>query len=118
MTASESIIARATLTAEVKDVDDRMIKIRKLTAFDRMRLAELIGADNVNNSVYFSYALAAYHVVGINGERIPSPQSKAEIEAIVKRLGDDGLIAVGNGIEQNMSEKARSEDEAQAEIKN
>src|SRR4051794_3875639 len=95
-TPSEEILAAANVTATITDARGRKIVIRKMNALDRMRIAEMVGSDNVKNDMYFGYALFAYYVVSIDGE--PRPRgSKVALEATVAVLNEDGLLAVAQG---------------------
>ena len=76
------------------DARGRTISVRKLTAFDRMVLSEIVGGENSLNETFWTYAVLAYHVTGIDGEAVPRPSTKAQVMAVVKRLDDEGLLAV------------------------
>jgi hypothetical protein len=116
-TPTQDVIAAANVTAKVQS-GAMSITIRKLLPIDRMRLASAIGPENVKNDLYLAYASLAYYVTEIDGETIPRPKSPREVEAIVQRLGDDGLTAVGEGIAKNFSTPDQTEDQVRDEIKN
>lgn len=95
-TPSQAIVKAASQTAAVTDPRGRSISLRKLNALDRMKLFELVGADNAKNEQYLGYATLAYMVAAIDGESAPRPTTKLQLEAMVQRLDDDGLEAIGN----------------------
>lgn len=78
---------------EATDPRGRKVALRKLNALDRMRLTELVGGENAKNEAYMTYATLAYHVAGIDGDVVPKPATKAQLEALVQRLDEDGLAA-------------------------
>ena len=50
------------------------------------------------NDRYVGYAMLAYCVQAIDGVPVPAPASEAQLEALVARLGDTGLAAVGEAL--------------------
>lgn len=70
-----------------------VIVVRKLGPLQRMRLAEIIGAAAAQNPMYLGTATSAASVVSIDGDPVPFPASKRELEATVQRLDDDGIEA-------------------------
>jgi hypothetical protein len=117
-TPSQQIVKSANATAKVEFGEGRSVTIRKLLPIDRMRVAEMVGADNAKNDLYLAYASFAFHVTELDGNPIARPTTKIALEAIVQRLGDDGLTAVGQGIGDNFSPKSQTEEEVADEIKN
>jgi len=103
-TPSQEIIAASNATEDLKDALGRAIQIKRLNALDRMRLFEIVGADNVRNDYYLGYATLAFQVVKIDGENIPRPNSKIALEGLVQRLGDDGITAVAEAMKATASE--------------
>ncbi len=77
----------------VKDRKGRELKIRRLTALDRLRLFEALGPKLAENVMYVSYALSAACVVSIDGVAQGVPASKLQLETLIQRLDNDGLEA-------------------------
>ena len=77
-----------------KDSKGRTIAVRKLNVLDRMKLFECVGAENSKNDPYMEYATLAWHVTAIAGEPVTRPAKKPQLEALVSRLGEEGLVAV------------------------
>jgi hypothetical protein len=80
--------------AEVTDTLGRKLALRPLTALDRLRMFKVLGGDLAQNAAYLGMAMLAWSVTAIDGLPIPSPGSEAPLEALVTKLGDDGLDAV------------------------
>ena len=90
----EELPAEAAPRPAATDPRGRKIALRKINALDRLRLFELVGAENSRNEPYLGYASLAYHVASIDGDAVAKPASKAQLEALIQRLDDDGLNAV------------------------
>ena len=96
-------------TVTVTDSQGRKIEIRKLRALERMRLVELVGAQNAENDRYLGYATLGYCVNSIDGNPVGTPGSKLALESIVQELDDAGLDAVAKAIEDNFLPKKSDE---------
>lgn len=101
-TPSQQVVQAAASTATVVSDEGRTITVTKLGPLKRMRLFEIIGPEAARNEKYVGIAALACAVTHIDGERVPSPNTKREVEALVDRLGDDGLNAVGEAAAQIM----------------
>jgi hypothetical protein len=84
--------------AMVVDSRGRSIKVKKLSAFDRMRLFKAVGAEDSENRMFMSYASAAAAVTEIEGSPVAFPMNQIQLSALVSRLDEDGLEAVVNGL--------------------
>ncbi len=98
MTPSARIVSEAAGTFKVQDVRGRTLEIKRPTALDRLRLFKAMGPSLSANSQYFGYAMLAMCVVGIDEVPVPQPSTEALMEGLIGRLGDEGLIAVGQGL--------------------
>ena len=116
-TPSEAVIAAANATVTVRDERGRDITVRKLKTLDRMRLLELVGADNAMNDRYLGYATLAYCVACIDGDLVPTINTKVALEAVVQRLDDDGINAVASAVAANFM-ASKTADEVKDTIKN
>ena len=76
------------------DRSGREISVRPPTALDTLRLFKAAGPILSQNESWLSIASLAACVVAIDSVPVPAPTSEAQIEAIVARLGDDGLETV------------------------
>jgi len=95
---SERIIIDATKTFEVTDAAGRKLMVRRPGALDRLRLFKAVGPALANNERYVGYAMLAMCVSAIDGVPQPAPMTEGQLEALVHRLGDAGMIAVGQGL--------------------
>lgn len=98
-TPTQQVVKAAGKTTLVTDSLGRHIQIRKLNALQRMRLHEVVGSA-AGNMQYMGIAGLAVCVTAIDGESIAFPTTKRELEAIVQRLDDEGLAAIGEGMQK------------------
>ena len=81
------------------DTRARALTIKPPTALDRLRLFKAVGPVLAENPRYVGYATLAMAVTAIDGVPVPPPANEAQVEALVERLGDDGLVAVGEALD-------------------
>jgi hypothetical protein len=101
MTPTASILARATEQKTVEDKLGRVLAVRRLTALDTLRLFKAAGPVLAQNQPWLGVAGLAVSVTAIDGVPIPVPTNETQIEAVVQRLGDEGLAAIADAFEQD-----------------
>lgn len=94
-TPSEAVINSANEIKFVTDVRGRRIGVEKPRALLRFRLLKILGAENAKNEPLLGNAMLAFLVREINGDKLPQVNSERQLEAMIDRLDDDGLAAVG-----------------------
>src|SRR5258707_636276 len=100
MTPSASIVASAALTMTIVDGDGRRLMIRRLTALDRLRLFKAAGPLLSQNQPWLGMAVIACSVVSIDDVPTPTPVNESQIEGMIARLGDAGIAAVAQMLQQ------------------
>lgn len=98
MTPTATILADAAEERSVVDIFGRRLTVRKVTALDKLRLLKAAGPELAMNQPWLSMAIVAASVAAIDGVPIPRPSTEAQIEALVGRLGDEGIEAVADTI--------------------
>jgi hypothetical protein len=78
----------------VTDALGRMIGLRKIGPLEKMRLFKAVGPQNSRNEQYLGLAMLAYMCCELDGETINPPVTEVQVEALVARLGDEGLNAI------------------------
>src|SRR5690349_13722289 len=101
MSPSQTIIRQAQQTSTTTDQKGRKLVVRQLTALDTLRLLKAAGPELSQNASWLSMAGLAFSVVEIEGIPVPQPTTEAQIESIVDRLGDEGLTAVADMLEES-----------------
>jgi hypothetical protein len=95
---SERIVSDAAREFDVTDTAARVLRIRRPGALDRLRLFKALGPVLSTNERYVGYAMLAMCVSSIDGIPQPAPASEGQLEALVQRLGDAGMVAIGRGL--------------------
>ena len=78
----------------ITDTQGRRLELRKLTALEKLRMFKAAGPHLAQNQPWLGMAVLACSVAAIDDVPVPMPASEALIEALVQRLGDDGINAV------------------------
>lgn len=104
---SVEVVKAATAEASVKDARGRNITLRKPGALAQFRLMEAVGGTNAG---YIHMCMPLIYVAAIDGDTISPIRTKGEVEALVQRLEEDGLVAVSEGVEANFAAPDPSKD--------
>ena len=99
MGPAEQIVSAASAVLSVTDGQGRLLEVRRPGALDRLRLFKAVGPVLAENERYLGYAMLAMCVQSIDGVPVPAPVNEGQLEGLVARLGDAGLVAVSEGLE-------------------
>lgn len=99
-TPSAQVIAKATESTETTDARGRVITMRKPGVLAQYRLVEILG-DTAKNEVYMGMVLPLMFVTAIDGEAVLPFARKSEVEALIQRLDEDGILAVADAVTKN-----------------
>jgi hypothetical protein len=97
-TPSARVIAAAQAAPSVIDAEGRRLQLRKLTALDKLRLFKAAGPGLAQNQPWLGMAVLAASVAAIDDVPVPPPANEQQVEALVARLGDAGIAAVGGAL--------------------
>lgn len=95
---SQRIVAEAGRELTLTDTQGRVLRVRRPGALDRLRLFKAVGPALASNDRYVGYAMLAMCVSSIDGVPVPAPANEMQLEALVERLGDSGMVAIGQGL--------------------
>lgn len=98
----------------VTDSKGRTLKIKAPDILFESRLVRIMGNDSANSSYMYGYVIPAVNVVEIDGDKVTFPASLLQVEALIGRLGHEGLAAV----HQHLNKKLDDAIEAQQQLKN
>lgn len=73
------------------------IGLKKPGILAQYRIVEVVG-DSAKNQVYMGMINPILWVNEIDGEYQPMPGTKRELEALIQRLGEDGVVAIAENI--------------------
>lgn len=93
------IVSAAAQTLRVSDAGGRVLDVKRPGAMDRLRLFKAVGPVLAENGRYVGYGMLAMCVQAIDGVPVPPPANEGQLEALVERLGDAGLVAVGDALD-------------------
>ncbi|MDE2354944.1 MAG: hypothetical protein KGL17_07975 [Betaproteobacteria bacterium] len=108
---SEEVVAKAAAEVSVTDDRGRTIKLRRPGVIAQFRLVEILG-DTAKNEVYMSMVLPVIFVTAIDDDPVSQPARKSEVEALIQRLDEDGLAAVGAGVLEHFGKQDPEADRA------
>lgn len=111
---SEKVVESKLDGKEVQDASGRKLRLRKPDILDMYDLFSAIGAEDSKNPGCLMLATKVLYVATIDNSVVPSPKSYAEFRATLKRIGDAGILAVSQAIEE---EESLTEKEAIANAK-
>lgn len=97
-TPSQAIIDEANRVYTVTDARGRVIEFRRLGTSGNRRLLKAISDESANKSLLFGLYATAAAVIAIDGDAITFPISELQADALVDRLGDEGLAALMEAI--------------------
>lgn len=100
MEPSKRIINAANQILTVRDADNRKIEFRRPNALDTLRLLKTAGPVLSQNEAWLSMASLAFTVTNIDDLPIPQPTSEVQIENLIDRLGDAGVGAIADALNQ------------------
>jgi len=100
-TPSARLIAAAQAAPTITDSLGRRLALRRLTALDKLRLFKAAGPALAHNQPWLGMAVLAASVAAIDDVPIPQPATEQQVEALVGRLGDVGIAAVGAALSEN-----------------
>jgi len=95
---TQQIVEDCAAVTIVTDRKGRELRVRRLSALDRLRLFKAIGPELAENAPYVGMALLAICVTDIDSVPLPIPMTEGQVEALVQRLGDEGLAAVSDAL--------------------
>jgi hypothetical protein len=101
MTPSASVISSAIAAEIVSDNDGRRLTIRRLNALDRLRLFKAAGPMLSQNQPWLGMAVIASSVAAIDDVPVPPPVNELQIETMIGRLGDAGIAAIAQALQQH-----------------
>jgi predicted metalloprotease with PDZ domain len=84
----------------ITDKAGRRITLRKFGVLEMLRLFKAVGPELSVNRPYMGAAIVASSVAMIDDVPVPVPVNEAGVEAVMERLGDDGVAAVSAAIKK------------------
>lgn len=95
---SVEIVQEAMHEFSISDALGRTIVLCKPGILAQYRLVEAVGNDAAKNEVYMGMIMPILYVASIDGNPVAQPSNKAQVEALLQRLDEAGIVAVANGV--------------------
>ncbi|MEN7527025.1 hypothetical protein [Cupriavidus sp. DL-D2] len=96
-TPSQQIMAEALAEVVVPDAKGRKLTLRRPGILAQFRLVEAMGPEAASNDVYRFMCMPLLYLVAIDGEPVPPPTNKVQLEALIQRVEEDGFAAIQDG---------------------
>lgn len=93
-TPTGRVVGDANANAVITDARERSLAVRFPSSFLRMRLARFVGSDLQNNQEWWGNAIVALSVTMIGEMPVMEARNAEQVESIIYKLDDDGMIAV------------------------
>lgn len=93
---------------ELSDATGRTIVVKKPGVLSQYRLVEALG-HAAANQVYMAMTMPLLFVSSIDGDPITQPRTKAEVEALIQRLGDEGVTTLMTEIPKLFTSETQEE---------
>jgi hypothetical protein len=94
---------------KVQDKAGRLIELRRLGVVEQLRLFKVLGPELSENRAYVGLARVAAAVAAVEGVPVPFPVGEAGIEAVLDRLGEEGVQAVAAVLGGQLEEQLLAE---------
>jgi|GEM_PF-2329298 hypothetical protein len=82
------------MTEIVTDKAGRKLQLRRIGVVQQLRLFKALGPELSLNDPYMDLAIIAASVTMIDDIPVPFPISEASLEALLEKLGTDGVTAI------------------------
>jgi hypothetical protein len=92
--SAEALIAAATQPVDISLADGTVVRLRKPDVLAQFRLIKALGPETAANQTLVMVYMPYLFVAAIDGEPVAFPTSERQMEAIIMRLGYDGVDAV------------------------
>jgi hypothetical protein len=109
-TPSQAVVRAANEEFSTTDSLGRTIVLKKPGVLAQFDLIEALG-DLAKNDVYRVMCIPAIYVVSIDGVVAPPPSNKAQMRALISRLGEEGFAAINKEIRERFPQDDDEGDE-------
>jgi hypothetical protein len=98
MTPTQSFVAAAQRSWDVRDALGRVLTVHHISALDRLKLFKAVPPYLAQNDLYLGQACLAFAVSAIDGVPFPQPTNEPQIDSAIERLGNEGIDAIGEAL--------------------
>jgi hypothetical protein len=87
----------------VTDSKGRKLGLRRLEFLEEFRIMEAVGPELAANQTYMGMLNPLLYLAEIDGDPVPIPRTKLQIDGHITRAGREGFIAVLEGITKHFA---------------
>jgi hypothetical protein len=110
-TPTGQVIATAAAEVMVEDSRGRVFTIRRPGILAQYRIIEVMGA-SADIATYRGMVTPLIYISAIDGDVVSQPVNKIQLEALIQRVGDEGLEAVVDGLIKHFGKSDPEADKA------
>lgn len=92
----------------VTDARGRVLALKKPNVLAQYQLVRMLGADASANQTYLGMVMPLLYLQSIDGE-VASFANQRELDGIIHRLDEEGLMALSKGIAENFGQQNDAE---------
>ena len=107
---SQEIIAQAQAEITVTDVKGRVLTLRKPNVLAHYRLVKILG-EAASNTAYMSLVSPITYLTAIDGTPVSQPNTERELDALIQRLDEEGIMALMEGLQNHFAKAPQVEQE-------
>ena len=85
------------------DARGRKITMRKINVLDQVKLLRAIGPTQSSNQPYVQIVMMVASVADIDGVPLVMPTTEQHIDALIRRIGDEGFAVLQIKIERDIA---------------
>lgn len=100
LSATEQLLQDSNAPHAVTDSRGRRIMLREPGVLQEYKFVELVGGEAAMNPVWMSMTMPLMYVASIDDSPVFAPVKRIEIDALIERLGRDGIDAVNKGVKE------------------
>jgi hypothetical protein len=115
-TPTAQLLANAAAEFLVEDSKGRVFTLQRPGILAQFRIVEVMGA-SADIQTYRGMVTPLIYIAAIDGDPIAKPVNKLQLEALIQRVGDEGLDAVVKGIVKHFGDKEDDPEADKAAIK-
>jgi hypothetical protein len=98
--ASQQVQAAAAAEVLVEDARKRIITLKRPGILAQYRMVEILG-ESAGNQTYLGMVMPLIFVAAIDSDPVRMPNNKREVDALIERLGEEGVAAVMVGLQDH-----------------
>jgi hypothetical protein len=97
---SAAVMKSANAEHVVFDSRGRAITLKKPGVLAQFKIVEILG-DTASNQTFMGMVFPTLYVAAIDGDPVSRPTKRAELDALIQRLDEEGIEAIMKGVPEH-----------------